>query len=54
MITRDHGVGFSTGARPPGFGISESINARPAEVGDTAIVESSPGNGTRVTLWVPF
>ncbi|MCU1685703.1 MAG: histidine kinase [Amycolatopsis sp.] len=54
VITRDHGAGFSTGTQPPGFGISESINARLAEVGGTAIVESSPGNGTRVTLWVPF
>lgn len=54
VITRDHGSGFSTGSQPPGFGISESINARLAEVGGTAIVESSPGNGTRVTLWVPF
>jgi signal transduction histidine kinase len=54
VITRDHGTGFSAGSQPPGFGISESINARLAEVGGTAIVESSPGHGTRVTLWVPF
>jgi signal transduction histidine kinase len=54
VISRDHGSGFSPGSRPPGFGISESISARLAEVGGTARVESSPGNGTRVTLWVPF
>lgn len=54
VITRDHGSGFSQDARPPGFGISESIDARLAEVGGTALVESSPGSGTRVTLWVPF
>lgn len=54
VITRDHGAGFSIDTRPAGFGISESITARLAEVGGTARVESAPGNGTRVTLWVPF
>jgi signal transduction histidine kinase len=54
VITRDHGTGFSPGERPAGFGISESITARLAEVGGSALVESSPGHGTRVTLWVPF
>ncbi|UJW34181.1 ATP-binding protein [Saccharothrix sp. AJ9571] len=53
VITRDHGTGFSSDTRPPGFGISESITARLAEVGGKATVESTPGNGTRVTLWVP-
>ncbi|MEC3974638.1 sensor histidine kinase [Amycolatopsis sp. H20-H5] len=54
VITRDHGTGFSPEARPAGFGISESITARLSEVGGTATVESNPGKGTRVTLWVPF
>ncbi|UOZ08987.1 MULTISPECIES: sensor histidine kinase [unclassified Amycolatopsis] len=54
VITRDHGTGFSPADRPAGFGISESITARLAEVGGTSLVESSPGGGTRVTLWVPF
>ena len=54
VITRDHGTGFSPADRPAGFGISESITARLAEVGGTSLVESSPGSGTRVTLWVPF
>ncbi|SFA80846.1 Histidine kinase-, DNA gyrase B-, and HSP90-like ATPase [Amycolatopsis marina] len=53
-IVRDHGAGFSQESRPPGFGISESIKARLAEVGGSARVESAPGAGTRVTLWVPF
>ncbi|WP_158879667.1 sensor histidine kinase [Amycolatopsis anabasis] len=52
-IVRDHGHGFSEDSRPAGFGISESITARLAEVGGTARVESAPGSGTRVTLWVP-
>ena len=55
VITRDHGAGFSPADRPAGFGISESITARLAEVGGTSRVESGlPGGGTRVTLWVPF
>jgi signal transduction histidine kinase len=55
VITRDHGTGFSAAERPAGFGISESITARLAEVGGTSLVESNlPGGGTRVTLWVPF
>ncbi|MDT8910466.1 ATP-binding protein [Amycolatopsis sp. PS_44_ISF1] len=54
VITRDHGTGFSAESRPAGFGISESITARLAEVGGTSLVESTPGSGTRVTLWVPF
>ncbi|MFI5585176.1 sensor histidine kinase [Amycolatopsis sp. NPDC051758] len=55
VITRDHGAGFSPADRPAGFGISESITARLAEVGGTSRVESGlAGGGTRVTLWVPF
>jgi signal transduction histidine kinase len=53
VIARDHGVGFDQDQRPAGFGISESIVARLAEVGGQAKVESTPGRGTRVTLWVP-
>ncbi|HYS38732.1 MAG TPA: ATP-binding protein, partial [Pseudonocardiaceae bacterium] len=54
VIARDHGTGFDEADRPPGFGISNSIMARLAEVGGTSTVESSPGRGTRVTLWVPL
>lgn len=53
VITRDHGVGYDEKARPPGFGVSESMEARLAEVGGWCRVESRPGNGTRVTMWVP-
>jgi len=52
VTTRDHGVGFDISA-PPGFGIRESIVARLAKVGGHADISSTPGNGTRVTLWVP-
>jgi Histidine kinase-, DNA gyrase B-, and HSP90-like ATPase len=54
VIARDHGTGFSEADRPAGFGISNSITARLAEVGGTSTVESEPGRGTRVTLWVPL
>lgn len=53
VTIRDHGTGFDEAHRPAGFGISESITARLAEAGGRARVESSPGSGTRVTLWVP-
>ena len=53
VVIRDHGAGFNEADRPPGFGISESITARLAEAGGRARVESSPGGGTRVTLWMP-
>ncbi|SFP85274.1 Histidine kinase-, DNA gyrase B-, and HSP90-like ATPase [Amycolatopsis arida] len=52
-IIRDHGTGFNPARRPAGYGISESIVGRLAEVGGSATVESAPGSGTRVTLWVP-
>ncbi|HEX4705077.1 MAG TPA: ATP-binding protein [Pseudonocardiaceae bacterium] len=54
VIARDHGTGFNEADRPPGFGISSSITARLAEVGGTSTIESQPGRGTRVTLWVPL
>lgn len=54
VIARDHGTGFSEADRPAGFGISNSITARLADVGGSSRVESEPGRGTRVTLWVPL
>ncbi|WP_103348942.1 sensor histidine kinase [Amycolatopsis sp. CA-128772] len=53
VVARDQGQGFDVGARPPGFGISQSIVARLAEVGGHGTVDSQPGRGTRVTMWVP-
>ena len=53
VIASDEGLGFDPMFCRPGFGISESIVARMAEVGGTAAIESRPGMGTRVTLWVP-
>ncbi|MFL6124664.1 sensor histidine kinase [Actinophytocola sp.] len=53
VTTRDSGAGFDLDHGQPGFGIGESIVGRMAEVGGTATIESRPGAGTRVTLWVP-
>jgi signal transduction histidine kinase len=53
VVARDQGQGFDVHDRPPGFGISQSIMARLAEVGGHGKVDSQPGRGTRVTLWVP-
>ncbi|SDY97982.1 Signal transduction histidine kinase [Amycolatopsis xylanica] len=53
VVARDHGDGFSMREQPPGFGISQSIIARLAEVGGRGTIDSRPGRGTRVTLWVP-
>jgi signal transduction histidine kinase len=53
VTARDAGSGFDLDHGRPGFGIGESIVGRMAEVGGTATIESRPGAGTRVTLWVP-
>lgn len=54
VVVRDFGAGFDPAAHRAGFGLSESIAARMAEVGGTAEVGSRVGNGTSVTLWVPI
>ncbi|WIY01632.1 ATP-binding protein [Amycolatopsis mongoliensis] len=53
VVARDQGDGFDVRERPPGFGITQSIVARLAEVGGHGTVDSQPGRGTRVTMWVP-
>jgi signal transduction histidine kinase len=53
VTARDSGAGFDLDRGQPGFGIGASIVGRMAEVGGTATIESRPGAGTRVTLWVP-
>ncbi len=50
---RDHGRGFDFAGRRPGFGIDNSIIARLAEIGGTARIDSTPGQGTRVLLTAP-
>ena len=49
----DDGCGFDAVAVTEGIGISRSIRARLAEVGGRTEIESRPGRGTEVRLWVP-
>jgi signal transduction histidine kinase len=53
VVVRDHGRGFAPGPTRSGFGLRQSIVGRMRDAGGRATVESSPGNGTRVLLWVP-
>jgi signal transduction histidine kinase len=53
VTAQDSGAGFDVDHGCARFGIGKSIVGRMAEVGGTATIESRPGRGTRVTLWVP-
>jgi signal transduction histidine kinase len=46
----DLGVGFDVTRANGGFGMGESISRRMGDAGGTAVVESTPGTGTRVIL----
>jgi signal transduction histidine kinase len=49
----DQGAGFDPQATKPGYGICHSILGRMREVGGDALVDSHPGQGTRVDLRWP-
>jgi signal transduction histidine kinase len=49
----DQGSGFSARRTPPGQGLL-GMRDRAAEVGGSLEVDSEPGHGTRVRLWVPL
>jgi hypothetical protein len=49
----DAGSGYDAGVIPAGFGQTRSIRQRVAEVGGRTEIDSAPGGGTRVRLWVP-
>ncbi len=53
ISVRDRGTGFVHATDTDGFGIKNSIIARLTEVGGSASIDSTPGHGTKVTLWVP-
>jgi signal transduction histidine kinase len=53
VVVRDDGLGFDPRSTPPGFGLRQSITARLREAGGDAVVDSAPGRGTAVRLWVP-
>jgi signal transduction histidine kinase len=52
VVVTDDGRGFDPAA-VGGFGLAQSIVARLREVGGDAAVESSPGRGATVRMWVP-
>ncbi|MFN8158955.1 MAG: sensor histidine kinase [Candidatus Nanopelagicales bacterium] len=52
ITVTDDGSGFDTTAPPTGYGLT-GIVARVEEVGGIAVVESAPGEGTKVRVRVP-
>jgi signal transduction histidine kinase len=46
----DQGKGFDPATTPPGRGLPDSITGRMTDVGGEAVVDSMPGQGTRVEL----
>jgi len=55
LVIKDDGRGFDPGGvRPDALGIVHSIVARLEEVGGGSNIESRPGAGTRLELWVPL
>jgi signal transduction histidine kinase len=53
LVVRDEGCGFDRATTPEGFGLSQSVRARMAEIAGRADVSSTPGLGTTVRLWSP-
>jgi signal transduction histidine kinase len=49
----DWGHGFDTVTVGAGFGMASSIRGRLEEAGGSVTVESGPGAGTLVTMWLP-
>ena len=50
---KDDGTGFDPSAAMEGMGLARSVRGRVAEVGGRVEVDSAPGRGTEVRLWVP-
>ena len=53
ITIEDFGAGFDPGTVQRGFGVAHSIHDRLEIVGGTSVIDSTPGRGTRVTLWTP-
>ena len=50
---KDDGAGFDPASTAEGIGLSRSIRGRVAEVGGRVEIQSAPGDGTEVLLWLP-
>ena len=53
LEVQDDGVGFDSAATMRGFGTVHSIEQRMADAGGSAVIESTPGSGTRVVARWP-
>jgi signal transduction histidine kinase len=53
ITVADRGRGFAAEGSRPGFGTRNSIVARVEEAGGRVRIDSSPGSGTLVEIWVP-
>ncbi|MEJ5238232.1 MAG: two-component regulator propeller domain-containing protein [Limisphaera sp.] len=54
MEIEDNGTGFDAAARVPGADGLRNMRQRMADVGGKCVIESRPGSGTRVRLFVPW
>lgn len=54
VVVEDDGAGFDPAAITLGLGLRDSVAGRLTRAGGSALVESTPGAGTRVTLTVPL
>jgi hypothetical protein len=52
VTIKDDGVGVDLGTMEAGLGVRRSIYARMARIGGNALLDSSRGEGTLVTLWL--
>ncbi|MEV0407910.1 ATP-binding protein [Actinoallomurus sp. NPDC050550] len=50
----DQGCGFDPSAAHQGIGLDQSIRGRIAEVGGTALIDSTPGAGTYIEITLPL
>jgi signal transduction histidine kinase len=50
VIVQDDGIGFDPATTERGSGLRESIVGRMARSGGSAVIQSHPGDGTRITL----
>jgi signal transduction histidine kinase len=52
LVVRDNGVGFQPEQRTQGTGL-RNMARRAEEAGGTLLVQSTPGEGTRIEVWIP-
>lgn len=53
ITINDNGLGFDTSGRQSGLGL-QNIKSRAAVIGGEAIISSANGNGTKITITIPY